>query len=88
MTAHERCVERLQLMLRESADQLKKIADRLPEEITSRPLRKYGISITLLEYGQTYPTPMIDITCTWLEKVNNDKENIERTGSGAWSQDP
>lgn len=61
MTAHARCVMRLQEMLIEAARQLEKISERLPEEISSYPLTAYAIDIVLMQDGQTWPFPLIGV---------------------------
>ena len=61
MTAHARCVRRLQKMLIETARQLEKISERLPEEISSYPLTAYEIDIVLMRDGQTCSFPLIGV---------------------------
>ena len=62
LTAHERCIKKLQALLRESAQKLEQLADRLPEDLSPYPLSKYVLEIELMNDGHTYPFPLIYIT--------------------------
>lgn len=62
MTAHEKCIKKLQEMLRGSARKLEELADRLPEDLSPYPLSKYELEIQLMNDGHLYPFPMIYIT--------------------------
>lgn len=83
MTAHERCIKKLQELLRASAQKLDQLADQLPESCSPYPLSKYTLEIELMADGVVHPFPLIFITHScWAPKDDEEAENSKTRPRG------